>query len=200
MENRNSSPVRPVQSKYNITVIGLLGYTKSGKTTLAKQLEEHLGFVRINSADPLKAMLAAGFGLTEKELDGDLRDKPCEELMGATPRYALQTLGKDWLRLINPELLAFTCKNKIIDLYEDEGYSRFVVENCRFQKDVEAVHSFPNGKVIRLIGKTPELISEYEDEISQIKDLDYAIQNDYSTPANLLEIVLNILPRLKEFL
>lgn len=78
-------------------IIGLVGTSGSGKSTAAKRLCDRHGFVKVPFAKPLKDMLRA-IGLTEREVDGDLKETPCDTLMGVPPRYAMQTLGTEWGR------------------------------------------------------------------------------------------------------
>ena len=78
-------------------IIGLTGLAGSGETTVARHLMGMHGFVRHRMAEPLKSMLKA-LGLTEQQIDGDLKEVPCELLGGKTPRHAMQTLGTEWGR------------------------------------------------------------------------------------------------------
>lgn len=63
-------------------VIGLSGLARSGKSTAAAHLVSHHGYVRVRFADPLKAM-AKALGLTDAEVDGDLKERPCAKLTHA---------------------------------------------------------------------------------------------------------------------
>lgn len=94
-------------------LIGLFGYPESGKSEVSKYLRSKYQFERINVGDGMKAMLAGYyrlFGLTEREIErrlyGDLKETPDPMLNGKTPRYALQTIGKEWRDLIDPPLFA----------------------------------------------------------------------------------------------
>lgn len=103
-------------------IIGVTGPAGSGKSTLAAWLAGARGFTRLSFADPLKDMLRA-LGLSEREIDGDLRETPCHRLCGATPRRALQTLATEWGRdLIAPglwveawRLRALRCEHAVAD-------------------------------------------------------------------------------------
>ena len=79
-------------------LIGVLGVAGSGKTLVAKRLVDRYGFHRMRFADPLKRMLRDGLGLSEDEVDGDLKMTPNAVFDGHTPRYLMQTLGTEWGR------------------------------------------------------------------------------------------------------
>ena len=92
----------------NKNVIGLVGYARSGKDTVAKFMFEYGGYCRIASADPIKGMiytlmLHLGFYTAEKRYPGWKREfverhKETELMPGFTIRHALQTLGTEWGR------------------------------------------------------------------------------------------------------
>lgn len=80
-------------------LLGLVGATGAGKTSLGKRLAEEEGFVRVHMGQPIKDMLVA-IGVTYEELNGPptVRSAPSTRLSGRSPRYAMQTLGTDWGR------------------------------------------------------------------------------------------------------
>ena len=77
-------------------LLGIHGKAGSGKSTAAQVLIDG-GFKRVKFADPLKNMLRA-IGLTDQHIEGDLKEVPCDMLLGQTPRHAMQTLGTEWGR------------------------------------------------------------------------------------------------------
>lgn len=82
-------------------LIGITGKRRAGKGTVALRLSATRGFAIEKFADPIKAMLLA-VGLTEEEIEGDLKECPNEVLMGQTPRFGMQTVG-DWGRQVMGE-------------------------------------------------------------------------------------------------
>jgi hypothetical protein len=118
------------------TIIAFTGLAGSGKSTAAKHLTDHRGFVRIRFAGPLKAMMAA-LGCTPDEIDGSRKETPCELLGGKTPRHAMQTLGTEWGRdLIAPDLWirAFNAA-----LAKVPAGVPVVVDDCRFPNEADAI-------------------------------------------------------------
>lgn len=78
------------------TVVGLCADApQSGKTTVAKHLEKVHGYVNVPNSTILKSMLRL-FGLTQEQLNGDLKEYPAIQLGMVTPRRALQSLG-EWM-------------------------------------------------------------------------------------------------------
>ena len=74
-------------------IIGLTGLgRKSGKSTAASvPVSSSTGSPqdRVSFAGPLKAMMAA-LGLSSEQIDGSLKETPCDLLCGKTPRQAMQ--------------------------------------------------------------------------------------------------------------
>jgi hypothetical protein len=85
-------------------LIGITGKKGSGKSTVAKRLILKHRFRALPLAKPLKDMLRI-LGLSQVELEGELKELPCALLGGRSPRHAMQTLGTEWGRkLIHDEL------------------------------------------------------------------------------------------------
>lgn len=86
-------------------LIGITGQKGSGKDTFAGNIPaKHL-----KMADTLKNMLrtlyreaALDEATIERKIEGDLKEEPCGILGGATPRRAMQTLGTEWAKMVDP--------------------------------------------------------------------------------------------------
>lgn len=138
-------------------LIGLTGRAGVGKSTAAHYLNAVHGFTRMRFAGPLKDMLRA-LGLSERELEGDLKEKPCALLGGQTPRFAMQRLGSEWGRdLIHPELWTVILQERARALLA-AGHS-VCVEDVRFPNEVAAIKAL-GGRIIRIrnfdINGTPD--------------------------------------------
>ena len=131
-------------------VIGLCGLAGSGKSTAARYLVEHHGFVRRPFAALFKGMLrtllqAQGVStdVVERMVDGDLKEVPTPYLGGATPRRAMQTLGTEWGRALSPNLWIKTWAASLI------GLDYVVADDVRFENEATAVRGL-GGYVLRI--------------------------------------------------
>lgn len=125
-------------------LVGLSGQAGSGKSALAKELMSY-GWVSVKFADPLKAMLATFYeahGLTpaeiEDRLDGHLKEEPDPLLLGATPRWAMQTLGTEWGRnSIHSALWESLWRKRVVALLR-AGHN-VVADDLRFPNELAAL-------------------------------------------------------------
>lgn len=125
-----------------MAVIGIVGTARSGKSELAQALAGE-GFARVRFADPLKNMLYA-LGLRLEEIEGALKEEPCELLGGRTPRYAMQTTGKEWGRdLIDSQIWLRAWMRTA------SKHAHVVAEDVRFQNEVDTIRSL-GGIIIRV--------------------------------------------------
>lgn len=131
-------------------VIALTGLAGSGKSTASKHLIEKHGYQLVKFAGPLKDMLRA-IGLSEAQIEGELKETPCAWLQGATPRHAMQTLGTQWGRdCIGARLWTELWVRRVQLILAAGG--RVVVDDCRFPNEAEEVRKL-GGVVWRLVGR-----------------------------------------------
>lgn len=125
------------------TIVAFTGLAGAGKSTAAAHLVNHHGYQRVRFAGPLKAMMAA-LGLTSEQIDGSLKETPCDLLGGKTPRWAMQSLGTEWGRdLIAPDLWIRAWQHAVSQV---PAGVPIVVDDVRFPNEAEAVRT--NGGVI----------------------------------------------------
>lgn len=118
------------------TIVAFTGLAGSGKSTAAAHLVNRYGYQRVRFAGPLKAMLAA-LGCTPDEIDGHLKETPCDLLGGKTPRQAMQTLGTEWGRdLVTPDLWIRAWQAALAKV---PAGVNVVVDDCRFPNEAAAI-------------------------------------------------------------
>lgn len=134
-----------------VKLIGFTGLKGSGKDTAAAVLVMD-GWVRVQMAGALKGMLRSLLqyqGLsdwrTEAMVEGDLKETPCPELGGKSPRFAMQTLGTEWGRdALAQDLWVDAACAKILQ------FDSVVVTDVRFQNEVDMIHGL-GGRVVRIV-------------------------------------------------
>jgi hypothetical protein len=122
-------------------IIGLQGYAGSGKSTVAKYLEERHGFARRHIKAPLAAMTRTLFlyafpEATDADLhemvDGTLKRESLEALGGRTPTEIQQFLGTEFGRnFIHPDIW--------LDIWSAWAaqHPKVVQESVRFANEAE---------------------------------------------------------------
>jgi hypothetical protein len=138
-------------------IIGLCGLAGSGKSTLARHLADAHGYVIIPFARPLKAM-ARAFGLTHREMAGDLKESPCPALCGKTPRQFMQWLGTEFGRqMIGQEIWVEAWKRAVEDAHNDavadlcdaRARALIVADDVRFDNEARVARDL-GGIIIRI--------------------------------------------------
>lgn len=130
-------------------LIGLVGATGAGKTTLALLLEKQ-GFERVHMGQAIKDMLRV-LGLTEDELTGppEIRASPSTRLAGKSPRFAMQTLGTDWGRMMISPCIWADALARRLELMNDDSGRRIIIDDLRFPEDF-AVLERMGGVLVRI--------------------------------------------------
>ena len=127
-------------------LIGLCGKKGSGKTYIANHFAKQYDAKVCRFADTLKSMMRA-MGFSERQITGDLKERPCDLLDGKTPRYAMQTLGTEWGRdLIHKDIWVNIAINKAL------GFDEVAIfDDVRFPNEIEAIHR--NGGVVAWVDR-----------------------------------------------
>ncbi|WP_157661682.1 deoxynucleotide monophosphate kinase [Burkholderia ubonensis] len=118
-------------------VIALVGNAGAGKSTVADFLTHEHGYKLVKFAGPLKNMLRA-IGLNDDEVNGSLKEVPCNLLCGKTPRHAMVTLGTEWGRDLIGENFWTGLWEEETCSYLNSGFN-VVVDDCRFPNEYEAI-------------------------------------------------------------
>ncbi len=162
-------------------IVGIAGRKRHGKDTAAAVLRIHFGYQTLRFADPLKQMLRdlyAMAGLTDmaidRKIDGADKENPCPILRGATPRWAMQTLGTEWRDGLNPgrshDLWSEIMRNRLLMTTPLAGNQlRAVIPDVRFPHEAAVIHEL-GGIIVRV--RRPELLLESVDEHQSEKLVD----------------------------
>lgn len=125
-------------------IIGLTGYARVGKDTAADYIADSMSYEHLKFADPIKSM-ARAIGLGRLEIEGALKEQPCELLNNRTPREFMQELGTDFMR----ERFGADVWVKIAMKRADSVITcggRVVFSDVRFSNEAEAIRL--NGGVV----------------------------------------------------
>lgn len=134
-------------------LIALTGKAGSGKSEVASYLVYGHGFELVKFSGPLKAMLEGFYmslGMDEHEIydriEGDLKEKGDDFLGGASPRFAMQTLGTEWGRhLMGQDFWIDAAEAKI----KASKSQYIVVDDCRFTNEAHTIRRL-GGEVIQI--------------------------------------------------
>ncbi len=153
-------------------VIGFTGKMGCGKSTAAKILVEH-GFTRIRFAQPLKSMMAC-LGLSEDQIEGHLKETPCIELCGKSPRYGMQTIGTEWGRdTIHPDLWINAWKRAV-----EKAPGNVVVDDVRFLNEATALMDMDGGLIRIVRGTTIQPAHSQHASEAMDFEADHTIKNN----------------------
>ena len=132
-------------------IIALTGLKQSGKSTVAKHLQEKYGFIRINFKDALLQELKTYF---PDFLSAEASYHACtvDELLEKKPghiRQFLQNFGTELRRSENENYWIQKWVDKLRD-YVYVAIKSVVVDDCRFLNEADTVRS-NGGIIIRVI-------------------------------------------------
>lgn len=127
-------------------LVAFTGAAGAGKSTAARLLIDNHGYTLVKFATTLKNMMRA-IGLSEDQIEGNLKERPAQELCGMTPRYAMQTLGTEWGR----NLIGYNVWTNLWSL-EAVKHKRVVVDDCRFDNEADSVYGM-GGTIIKIVGR-----------------------------------------------
>lgn len=115
-----------------MTLIGIAGHKRAGKSTLAQGLSFALGLPEESFAAPLREFVARITGMTAPELEFN-KELPLAWLDGVTPRQMMQTVGTEWGRqMIHPELW-------LRSLFARIPPQGAIISDVRFPNEAEAI-------------------------------------------------------------
>src|ERR1035438_7124692 len=163
-------------------IFGICGFQSSGKGAASEYLQEHYHFQHLSFADSLKKAVSEIFGWPFEMLKGDTpesrvwretTDQWWSErlhIKNLTPRWILQQWGIEvGRRSFHPDIWVASLENKITNSTGD-----FVVDDCRFKNEMNAVRN-SGGCLIRINrGSLPEWYNTALNEVKYLEEYGYS--------------------------
>lgn len=166
-------------------LIGITGFKRSGKTTLAIMLSKELGIPVESFADPIRRAVADILGWSMEELEARKEDQ-IDWLGNVTPRHMMQTLGTEWGRhKIHPAMWIRRLTRKITP----EG---LITSDVRFDNEAIAIHEH-GGIILRVIRPGLESIDKHVSERPIQQQYVTADVYNRGTPEDMLAAALKLL-------
>ncbi len=145
--------------KIRVPSIGLSGYMRSGKDTIADYLIAKHGYKRFGFAQALKEEVARGIGCTPDDLD--------EEPLRSQVRPVLQVWGTEFRRAQDPDYWVKQAALKI-----DSAAGPFVFNDVRFQNEIDLLHE--RGFVVIKVDMSVEDVLVYTEARGEPREVTLA--------------------------
>ncbi len=141
-------------------LIGIIGAIGSGKDTIADFLVAEHRFKKLSFARRVKDAAAAVFGWNRELLEGSTAEsrewrEQVDPFWGISPREALQKIGTEMFRKHVRDDIWIKCVEK--DLAA-EPYQRFVITDCRFQNEIDAIKAAGGQLIYVYRGPQPDWV------------------------------------------
>ncbi|RTL93869.1 hypothetical protein EJV44_15470 [Ancylobacter aquaticus] len=120
-------------------------------------------------------LIQAGLGhLSERMLEGDLKEEPIVALGGVTPRRLMETLGTDWGRkLIDPGVWVKVTEARLRALLE--GGTSVVVDDVRFANEFALIKRL-GGSMVHI--ERPDTVPTAMENRLSAETFDHYLSND----------------------
>lgn len=167
-------------------VLGLAGYARSGKDTVAEIIKKYRQGVYLYAfADPMKLAAREALGIPMRDLKGEGIDRDTEiTRYGCTIRHILESIGRWGRHDISPDVWILRAEQELMmdssisESFRGGDHDLFVVTDVRMKKEVEWVKS-KGGVVLEIVRPDAKKVSESETEAGEWEGLsDFIIAND----------------------
>ena len=175
-----------------LKMIGITGRARSGKDTLADYLVKEYGFTRYAFADPMKDCLAQIPGWDHRHMHGDLKDQ-VDPYYNVTPRHAMQRLGTECFRTLNPDFWIKVAE-RILDPYNE---APVVISDVRFENEAQFVRR--RGLLIHLRRPQAQADAQHQSEQGVFRIADDVLIENNGTVNQLYEDVDRLMIEIKRW-
>lgn len=167
-------------SDNTLTVIGIVGYARSGKDTIADYLVQQHGYMKLTFAGPLKEACKAIFGFSDEQLYGNLKETQ-DEYWKISPRRTFQIVGTDLLRnCFGKEIWIMALHRQITDAIT-HGHTKFVISDVRYENELTYLKDTFNASIWKVTRRWPvhirPRINKHESEQADKLEYDYSLFN-----------------------
>ena len=126
-----------------MSIIGLAGKKRSGKTIVGRHLAKKHKYIRTMLAEPFKLALMQMFGWTWEHIEGELKEV-VDERYRFSPRTAMQTIGTEWGRSLNRDLWIILADQRV------DWSENVVITDIRRENEAKWVR-YKGGTIIHII-------------------------------------------------
>ncbi len=156
-------------------LIGFCGKRTAGKSEGAKLLIAEYGFERAKFAEAIKGVTKDAFLLTDEHVEGKLKELPCAELGGKSPRDAMEWIGEGARQMFGDDVWV----RRWFDVHHDElvAGANFVFDDVRNNVEATAIRR-AGGRVFRVFNNEADAlpILPSEKDLHRV-DFDFALIN-----------------------
>lgn len=170
-----------------IPIIGLTGRARVGKDTVARFIVAARGGYQYSFADPMRAMLKAGFNIDLNDPYWIQHKEDIIPAIGKSPRELMQTLGTEWGRnLINEDIWLILARQRLLS-----SGPGMVVADVRFDNEAEWVRKL-GGRIIHITRDSAERVKQHASEVGVAQEAGDGILINNGTLQDLQQSVKDL--------
>lgn len=140
-------------------IIGIAGRARTGKDTVASLIHTQLGGYRYSFADPIRAMMRAGFDIDMSDPYWQKNKENPVAALGKSPREMMQTLGTEWGRdMVSDDVWLVLAAAKLI-----KHGPGMIIPDVRFENEAAWIRH-RGGTILHVTRKDAEPVAAHSSE------------------------------------